>query len=244
MGSKPGTTSILVCTAFLSRYATTGRSVIFSEVNWSHAAKGEEQGDNRMSPTEMLCSELGAQLGYLEAASNTMVVGHLLGLLTEDVVNLGISNLTTMCVGHSLGGHVCGFTGKTKQLDAIVGLDSAGPNFERNSPHSRLNKGDAKVVYQIHTNSAFKGIKKPIGDYDIYVNGGKNQPGCPTGLMDDSGCSHSTFIMGFMETIWKQGPCVFGKIVPELGETSAGAYTPGVHGVRTTDQGCEFTLTE
>ena len=254
-------------------------------MNWSHGAKGEEHGDNRMSPDHIwqgssrkyppgeriinelskefiliakldikvparnnlfsillvpmaFCSEVGAQSGYLEAASNTMVVGHLLGLLTKDVVNLGISNLKTMCVGHSLGGHVCGFTGKTKKLDAIVGLDTAGPIFESNSPHNRLNKGDAKVVYQIHTNTAFKGIKKPIGDYDIYVNGGKNQPDCGA----NSSCSHSAFIMGFMEKIWKQGPCIFRTIMPDLGETSPGAYTPGVHGVRTTDQGCEFTV--
>ena len=181
---------------------------------------------------------MGAQSGYLEAASNTMVVGHLLGLLTEDVVNLGISNLTTMCVGYSLGGHVCGFTGKTKQLDAIVGLDTAGPIFEENSSRNRLNKGDAKVVYSIHFNSDSLGIKKAVGDYDIYVNGGKNQPDCGA----NTGCSHSEFIMGLMEKIWNQGPCIFGKIVPDLGETSPGAYTPGVHGIRTTDEGCEFTI--
>ena len=186
------------------------------------------------------CGVTGAKAGYLEAASNTMVVGHLLGVLTQDISNLGISNLKTMCVGHSLGGHVCGFTGKTKQLDAIVGLDTAGPIFEENSSHKRLNKGDAKVVYSIHMNSDVLGIKKPVGDYDIYVNGGKNQPDCGSNVY----CSHCKFTHGFMQQIWKHyGPCIFGKIAPELGDTSSlGTYTPGIHGVRTTDQGCEFTL--
>lgn len=169
-----------------------------------------------------------------------MVVGHLLGLLTVDIVNLGIPNLKTMCIGHSLGGHVCGFTGKTKQLDAIVGLDTAGPIFEENSADNRLNKGDAKVVYSIHFNSDSLGIKKAVGDYDIYVNGGENQPGCGA----NAKCSHSNFTHEFIKTILENGPCIFGKIVPDLGDTSPGTYTTGVHDIRSTDQGCEFTLDE
>ena len=167
-----------------------------------------------------------------------MVVGHLLGLLTVDIVNLGISHLKTMCIGHSLGGHVCGFTGKTKQLDAIVGLDTAGPIFEENSSLKRLNKGDAKVVYSIHFNSDSLGIKKAVGDYDVYVNGGANQPGCSINVA----CSHSTFTHGFMKQILAHGPCIFGKIVPDLGATSSGRYTLGRHDVRSTDKGCEFKL--
>ena len=186
---------------------------------------------------EYSCSRAGALARYLEAASNTMVVGHLLGLLTVDIVNLRISNLKTMCVGHSLGGHVCGFTGKTKQLDAIVGLDTAGPVFEENSSRKRLNKGDAKVVYSIHFNTANLGIKKAVGDYDIYVNGGAKQPDCLT-----TTCSHSKFTHGFMKEILTHGPCIFGKIVPALGDTSPGKYTLGRHDVSSTDKGCEFCL--
>ena len=144
------------------------------------------------------CSEVGAIAGYLSAASNTMVVGHLLGLLTQDIMyRLEPSKTKTICIGHSLGSHVCGFTGKTMTLDAIVGLDPAGPIFEDNSPYNRLNNTDARVVYALHLNAGILGIQKAIGDVDIYVNGGVNQPGC-SGVS----CSHAAFKL--LSSIWKR----------------------------------------
>ena len=77
-----------------------------------------------------------------------MVIGHLLGSLTKSIVDLQPA-LKSFCIGHSLGAHVCGFTGKANQLDAIIGLDPAGPLFEDNSKDNRLNNTDAKKVYVI-----------------------------------------------------------------------------------------------
>ena len=96
----------------------------------------------------------------------------------------------TFCVGHSLGAHVCGFMGRESdvQLDKIIGMDPAGPIFEKNFELDRLNRGNAKIVEAIHTNTGGfgLGIKKPVGVRDIYVNGGKKYPYCSGSI-----CSHN-----------------------------------------------------
>ena len=113
---------------------------------------------------------VGDVTGYSSAASNTMIVGNALGKLTESIYETSNQNVKTFCVGHSLGAHVCGFTGKTKQLDGIIGLDPAGPIFDENSEVMRLNKGDAKVVQALHIDAGEFGISKAVGDVDIFVN--------------------------------------------------------------------------
>ena len=71
------------------------------------------------------------------------------------------------CVGHSLGAHICGFTGASlanisaARLARISGLDPAGPLFASDvpypfnwlniAPEARLNKDDADFVDVIHT---------------------------------------------------------------------------------------------
>ena len=98
----------------------------------------------------------------------------------------------TFCVGHSLGAHVCGFMGRESDvpLEKIIGMDPAGPLFERNFEIDRLNSGSAQMVEAIHTNTGGfgLGIKKPVGIRDIYVNGGKKHPHCSGSLKF---CSHS-----------------------------------------------------
>ena len=78
-----------------------------------------------------------------------------------------IAPTKTFCVGHSLGAHICGFMGRESeiQLDKIIGMDPAGPIFEKNFEVDRLNSGNAKMVVAIHTNTGGLGlgIKKPIG---------------------------------------------------------------------------------
>ena len=148
------------------------------------------------------CSILGAKSKYLAAASNTMIVGHAVGKLTEYLLQTAGENVRSFCIGHSLGAHVCGFIGKTKQLDGIIGLDPAGPVFEQNSEGKRLDKRDALMVKVLHINAGELGIAKAIGDVDIYVNGGKRQPGCdPMNFV----CSHNNFAIGFVNHIWKTG---------------------------------------
>lgn len=93
-------------------------------------------------------------------------------------------------IGHSLGSHVAGFTGKkVKQLTGskmrlITAPDPAGPEFEipLKDKNNRLSDEDAEIVEAIHTNIGANGFLKPIGTIDFYVNGGGPvQPGCVEG---------------------------------------------------------------
>ena len=100
-----------------------------------------------------------------------MVIGHALGKLTESIYSASSKqNVKSFCVGHSLGGHVCGFSGKTKQLDGIIAIDPAGPIFVSNSKEKRLNRGDAKFVQALHIDAGEFGINQAVADEDIYVN--------------------------------------------------------------------------
>ena len=141
--------------------------------------------------------------GYSRAASNTMIVGHALGNLAESITSFSeAQNVKIFCVGHSLGSHVCGFTGKTKKLDGIIAIDPAGPNFEHHNTENRLDKNDAKFVEVLHTDAGELGIVQPIGHVDIYLNGGKTQPDCP-GWIAELGCSH-LFPLWFLPKIWER----------------------------------------
>merc|ERR1719411_732157 len=111
--------------------------------------------------------------------------------------------LKSVCVGHSLGSHVCGFTGKTKQLDVIIGIDPAGPQFENHRKEHRLDKGDADFVEVRHTDIGGFGIVKPIGDVDIYFNGGRTQPRCDH-WNNEIGCSHFFLLWGLPQ-LWERG---------------------------------------
>ncbi|XP_053680254.1 phospholipase A1-like [Anopheles nili] len=95
-------------------------------------------------------------------------------------------------VGHSLGAHLAGLTGKrvtTGRIGAILGLDPAGPLFSSANPGTRLASTDAEYVEVIHTNGGTLGMYDPIGTADFYPNGGKHQPGCLPWIFGMS-CSH------------------------------------------------------
>ncbi|KAI7696008.1 hypothetical protein SSS_00400 [Sarcoptes scabiei] len=103
-----------------------------------------------------------------------------------------------ICVGHSLGGQICGFTGKHlksfAKLGMILGLDPAGPGFTNVERRSRLDYSDADLVLTIMTNAAKSvtkgyGTSKPVGHYNFRVNGGSKQPGCENASSKRS-CAH------------------------------------------------------
>jgi pancreatic lipase-related protein 1 len=64
----------------------------------------------------------GAQLAnYFQAASNTRTVGAYTGLVFDNLNNNGGSDTLTWCMGHSLGAHVCGYTGMSTTLQRCTG---------------------------------------------------------------------------------------------------------------------------
>jgi len=111
---------------------------------------------------------------------------------------------TLHVIGHSLGAHVAGHAGKTVgsgKIHTIVGLDTAGPLLDYNSPSKRLASTDAYYVESIHTNGGTLGFLRPIGKASFYMNGGEWQPGCP---LDVTGaCSHGRSISFYAEAIAK-----------------------------------------
>ena len=70
----------------------------------------------------------------------------------------------------------------------IVGVDPAGPWFDRYEEPARLNPKVATLVDIMHTDGGglvpYYGLMSPIGHMDFYPNEGKNQPGCLTYLSE------------------------------------------------------------
>lgn len=77
-------------------------------------------------------------------------------------------------VGHSLGAHVVGAAGKrTNQLiQAVIGLDPAGPLFSLDAPADRLHFTDATYVESIVTDAGRLGFEHPIAHGNFYPNWG------------------------------------------------------------------------
>ena len=88
------------------------------------------------------------------------------------------SKMYTHCIGHSLGAHICGLTGKLMdeetKWDRISGLDPAGPLFFRDAqafdlhcslctPASRLNGTDGDIVDVIHSD----GLPSSLGEIQV-----------------------------------------------------------------------------
>lgn len=167
-----------------------------------------------------------ASRNYLQAASNTRIVGAELARMVElldDVIPLN----TVHVVGHSLGAHAAGYAGKQLggRLGRITALDAAQPAFEDQAAEVRVAPGDARFVDVLHTNGVpfiptlGLGVMHPIGDVDFYLNGGTVQPGCfvpklppvqsimdlaaiPVSVLGDMlSCSHRRAIEYFIETV-------------------------------------------
>lgn len=154
----------------------------------------------------------GSSPPYVQAAANTRIVGaitgHLLHTLAEE---LNMPNLDKVhLIGHSLGAHLCGYTGFYLQRDfkekvgRITGLDPASPLFTGTFHEVRLDRSDAKFVDVIHTDAnpytgEGLGMVPRVGHVDFYPNGGYNNPGCDRQLQEYLSKKHNALIDNFQE---------------------------------------------
>ncbi|CAL4072857.1 unnamed protein product, partial [Meganyctiphanes norvegica] len=158
---------------------------------------------------------------YIQAVENVYKVGH----LTADFIDwlheeTGLAPSQVEVVGHSLGAHVSGITGKSLRsgkLARITGMDPAGPLFHNQTGDYILQPSDADFVDIIHTNAGYVdfgeiGFEKPLGDVDFFVNGGSHQAGCDPNVIGGdfldlfTSCSHSRSHMYWVESITAMRP--------------------------------------
>ena len=164
---------------------------------------------------------------YDAAAKNAIDVGEYLGQCLSALKNtkrVSASNLHL--VGHSLGAHLMGKTGRTfkgltsESIGRITGLDPAGPRFI-NGPvmnaiqelnENRINSESASFVDIIHTDGSLSpaafasdphcGDLNPLGHADFYPQGGSNQPGCKSNYLGMM-CNHGRAVKYFLHSIWE-----------------------------------------
>ena len=100
-------------------------------------------------------SEAANDLNYFSAVEDTEAVGE---QLANWLIEAEVNPENTQLIGHSLGAHVSGIAGDVYDdftgmpIDTIVGLDAAGPAYERflffrgKSPEERLDPTDGDRV--------------------------------------------------------------------------------------------------
>ncbi|XP_028040615.1 inactive pancreatic lipase-related protein 1 isoform X1 [Bombyx mandarina] len=138
----------------------------------------------------------------VNAARNTEKVGTAAAEQLNKLIDAGIPSEKVHLIGHSLGSHVAGYTGRelrtkyNKTVKRLTALDPAFPAFYPDGVMmEHVNAKDAEFVDVIHTDAGGYGAPVRTGTADFWPNGGKStQPGCPRfapiPLSDDNLCSH------------------------------------------------------
>ncbi|XP_018621716.1 inactive pancreatic lipase-related protein 1-like [Scleropages formosus] len=128
----------------------------------------------------------GGRTSYTQSANNIRVIGAQLAYMIELFQTIYQQKPNTIhIIGHSLGAHLAGETGRRiPNLARITGLDPAEPYFQGCPILVRLDPSDANFVDVIHTDSlpvipymGF-GMSQAIGHLDFYPNRGEHMPGC------------------------------------------------------------------
>lgn len=169
---------------------------------------------------------VGASTTLYQTARNR--VGAVGGATAQMILFLtrvtGATANTMTVVGHNLGAHIAGMTGKNfigaNLLGSIVGLDASMNLFSIDQPAQRLSNGDAIYVESIHTNTGQNGFDQPLGDSSFYPNFGARQPGC--GIDIAGNCAHGRAPEFFAESItttrhfWSRQCSAYKDILMEI----------------------------
>lgn len=120
---------------------------------------------------------------YPDAVARSSIIGSYLANFIMKLEDLGADLRSMHLIGHSLGSHVSAFAAKRfkGQIGRISAMDPAGPCFkigDVKGPEDRLSSRDAIEVDVYHYDDQYLGLPDKVGTYDIYINGGSNQPGC------------------------------------------------------------------
>lgn len=148
---------------------------------------------------------VGADTTLYQTARNRVgaVGGAVARFLLDWIQFTGTTAAQITVVGHNLGAHIAGITGKNfigrPPLGNVVGLDASLNLFSISEPAQRIAVGDATYVETIHTNAGQNGFDQPLGDSSFYPNFGRSQPGC--GLDVSGNCAHARAINYFAESI-------------------------------------------
>jgi len=132
----------------------------------------------------------GAQTpNYIAARNRVGAVGAVIARYMVWINSHGVPYSQMQSIGHSLGAHVAGFSGKgtPAPIAAVVALDPAGPLFSLDNPNERFHNTDATYVESIVTDGGRLGFEHPVGDANFYPNWGTSQPGCGIDLTGNCG---------------------------------------------------------
>ncbi|XP_078500020.1 pancreatic triacylglycerol lipase-like isoform X1 [Lissotriton helveticus] len=154
----------------------------------------------------------GSRTLFTQAANNIRVLGAEMAYFIETLMkNYDYSPSSVHIIGHSMGAHGAGETGKRiKGIARITALDPCEPYFQGTPTDVRLDTSDAVFVDAIHTDSGplvpnlGLGMSQAIGHLDFYPNGGVQMPGCKKNII-----SQIVDIDGIWEgiinsTIWRR----------------------------------------
>lgn len=215
----------------LSKNEVTEGPVIFithgftedGTASWLHLTKDSVLEQRPNANVFIMSWKKGASMDgilYVQASVNTVICGRQLSVLANHLTSLGLKPEEIHGLGHSLGSHVMAFASNWllelggTQFGRITGMDPAHPLFYVNNMWtvengSNLNYQDADFVDIIHTNSGklvtgHTSHFGNIGHVDFYVNGGREQPGCPDLILgtltgDENATCHHNYAHEVME---------------------------------------------
>jgi pancreatic triacylglycerol lipase len=133
-----------------------------------------------------------------DALARSPEVGAVIGRFIDFLHQQGFTHHSRVnIIGHSLGSHVAGFTGKSVMYGKINAIFATDPGafVISDDPSGRLDESDAVYVESIITSSI--GFRQPISHATFYPNWGLLMPGCGINMA----CNHHRATEFYTESI-------------------------------------------